>query len=650
MSRTLTWSREPSDELVEAYVPAMKEHLDRLLRWKVSCFKAWEIINWRRWGKVHPKALAALKQVTDYAKARGIRSLTYAFGPFVGRMEDYPDAPIRCATLQNGTRWKGLLRCWSMDDLRRQTASRLAEVIRAAGITDIGFHDTDTGGFLSPAQWESRCDVCRKRWGDDFAAATINKHMIYYKEIKKAAPDCRIHFTLYPYNISVLTQQGAERYHVERYGPSPSVPEVAAKIRKRFADFWMRMTPGLPADVTFAIRENVKENVQRFHETVAPHGTFIWYKSGSEQWQTFFDESPRWIPTFYSGRDDVVYTVTLQTLLPLKAIAVREYAWNGKAPGAAPWSRAWEREERWRHAEPKGEIYTVVLPHLVRNVFGRRAAPEITEALSCNVAYNQIFDDRHRMKPVLTTYEKMQWQADEAEKGARALDKLFERFVASGDRLGMDDYASRRFVYLREVFHCCKWMAQARAQNLLAREKAKAGKLDEARAAIQRGRDVVAAAREDMKRLLDQRPADPIYNAPPRGNDHKRRWRLYTPVWGTDYGIPEKQLAQTEKELPALAAAVLLTVYSCAIAINLLRGRRDLDCGCGGPPQRLHPGLVGRNLALVAMGLLACAPVNTRQLGWLDGLSFAGTVACATLLWAASNRLMSLSSPSGEEA
>ena len=55
-------------------------------------------------------------------------------------------------------------------------------------------------------------------------------------------------------------------------------------------------------------------------------------------------------------------------------------------------------------------------------------------------------------------------------------------------------------------------------------------------------------------------------------------------------------------------------------------------------------------LFLVAMGLLACAPINARQLGWLDGLSFAGTVACASLLWAASNRLMSLSSPSREEA
>lgn len=102
--------------------------------------------------------------------------------------------------------------------------------------------------------------------------------------------------------------------------------------------------------------------------------------------------------------------------------------------------------------------------------------------------------------------------------------------------------------------------------------------------------------------------------------------------------------------LPALAATALLTLYSCAIAVNLLRGRHDLDCGCGGPPQRLHPGLVARNLVLVAASLLACAPTSARTLGWLDGLSFLGTVACATLLWAASNRLMALVPATGEKS
>jgi len=538
-------------ELRARYLAAMKRHLDRLLAWKISCYKAEQLRYWRT---LSPTFLATYREITAYAKARGIHSLVYALKPFVGLQSDFPDAPKRCLTGTGRSQYVKFIRCWSMDAERRQTAARLGDFIRACGLTDVGFHDSDTGGFLNPARWEDRCDVCRKRWGDDFAAATIHKHRIYHEEIRKRAPDCRLHFTLYPYNISVLSQQGAERYQTDRYGPSPSVPLVARRLRERFTDFWTRVTAGLPPDVSFCIRENVPENVRRFHQLTAPHGTFIWYKVGSEQWRAFFDESPRWAPTFYSGRDDVMFTVSLERFVPLKALAVREYAWNVEAPGATGWAMA-PQKERWRHAEPRGEIYSVVLPHIVRNLFGRRAAPELTRALACNVAFNQVFDNRWRMIPILTTHEKMKWQADEAEKACRELDKLFGRFVASGDRLGMTPYAARRFVYIREVFHCSRWMARGRAENLLARQLAKGGKLDDARAAVARGRAVVEQARRDMDRLLAERPEDPLYNAKVDSRRRLPHWKVYTPGNQVDYDVLEKMLAQTESELPSLAAA-----------------------------------------------------------------------------------------------
>ena len=549
-----------SPALKAAYLHAIKQHLDRLLAWKISCFKAGQLYYWRN---LSPAFMATYREVTDYAKARGIRSLLYALQPFVGLKSDLPDAPKRCLTGTGRSQYQRFVRCWSMDADRRRTAARIGEFARATGLTDIGFHDTDTGGFLNPARWNDRCEVCRKRWGDDFAAATIHKHRIYYDEITKRAPGCRLHFTLYPYNISVLTQAGAERYHVARYGPSPSVPAAARRVREKFTDFWRQMTKGLPADVSFCIRETVSENARRFHALTAPHGTFIWYKVGSEQWQAFFDESPRWAPTFYSGRDDVMFTVSLESFVPLKALAVREYTWNVGAPGATGWAML-PLAERERHAEAKGDIYQVVLPHLVRNLFGRRAAPELTQALSLNMAMNHIFDhlpSRKRRAPVLTTHEKWQWQADQAAKGCELLDALFTRFAtaargaASPDRLGMTPYAARRFVYIREVFHCCKWMAAAKAANAHARELAKASKLDLARAAIARGRQAIAHARADMTRLVAERPPDPIYNAPLDYKKRPPRWKVYTPGNQVDYAVPEKLLDQTEKELPALAAA-----------------------------------------------------------------------------------------------
>ncbi|HEY1927036.1 MAG TPA: MauE/DoxX family redox-associated membrane protein [Caulobacteraceae bacterium] len=71
------------------------------------------------------------------------------------------------------------------------------------------------------------------------------------------------------------------------------------------------------------------------------------------------------------------------------------------------------------------------------------------------------------------------------------------------------------------------------------------------------------------------------------------------------------------------AAATLLTVFALAMGVNLLRGRREIDCGCGDPSRRqpLAWSLVARNLAFAA-ALCACAlaPVASQSLlGWLVG-------------------------------
>ena len=90
---------------------------------------------------------------------------------------------------------------------------------------------------------------------------------------------------------------------------------------------------------------------------------------------------------------------------------------------------------------------------------------------------------------------------------------------------------------------------------------------------------------------------------------------------------------------PALLAALLLLVYTAAIAVNLARGRRDIDCGCSGPARRrpLGAGLVLRNAVLGATALLGAAPVGARPLLWLDFLTVAAAVAVLGLLYAAAD-------------
>lgn len=87
----------------------------------------------------------------------------------------------------------------------------------------------------------------------------------------------------------------------------------------------------------------------------------------------------------------------------------------------------------------------------------------------------------------------------------------------------------------------------------------------------------------------------------------------------------------------ALAAAVLLAIYSGAIAINLFRGRRAIDCGCAGPGARrpLSEGLVARNAVLVSAAALCAFPVAGRPLVWIDAVTVAGGVAVLALLYGA---------------
>ena len=55
----------------------------------------------------------------------------------------------------------------------------------------------------------------------------------------------------------------------------------------------------------------------------------------------------------------------------------------------------------------------------------------------------------------------------------------------------------------------------------------------------------------------------------------------------------------------AIGACVLLGLYALAMAINLLRGRTLIECGCGGTGQPLSWLLVARNSALMALCVLA---------------------------------------------
>jgi hypothetical protein len=98
------------------------------------------------------------------------------------------------------------------------------------------------------------------------------------------------------------------------------------------------------------------------------------------------------------------------------------------------------------------------------------------------------------------------------------------------------------------------------------------------------------------------------------------------------------------------AAATLLGVYSIAIATNLARGRRDIDCGCSLRPQPLSIRLLARNALLVGVACLAAQSPGARPLGWLDITAGAACFVSLTLLWLAAGTLSALHSTSLRES
>ncbi len=112
-------------------------------------------------------------------------------------------------------------------------------------------------------------------------------------------------------------------------------------------------------------------------------------------------------------------------------------------------------------------------------------------------------------------------------------------------------------------------------------------------------------------------------------------------VVGIELGLAAALVLPATRSLAGLGAAALLTAYSFAIAINLARGRRAIDCGCGGPGARqpISEWLVLRNALLTGAALFTLAPAAARPLLWVDWLTGVGGLVVIAAGWTAAHGL-----------
>ena len=109
-----------------------------------------------------------------------------------------------------------------------------------------------------------------------------------------------------------------------------------------------------------------------------------------------------------------------------------------------------------------------------------------------------------------------------------------------------------------------------------------------------------------------------------------------------ELGLGLGLLVSATRGIALIGSALLLATYAAAIALNLYRGRRFIDCGCMGPVghQPLSAWLVARNLLLAVLALVAMLPGQGRALVWFDAITVPAAIAVAALLYAATNRLV----------
>lgn len=87
---------------------------------------------------------------------------------------------------------------------------------------------------------------------------------------------------------------------------------------------------------------------------------------------------------------------------------------------------------------------------------------------------------------------------------------------------------------------------------------------------------------------------------------------------GLEALVPLGLMWPATRPVAMMLAALLLSGYGLAIAVNLLRGREHIDCGCGDETQTLSWALVVRNGLLAALAASCAVPASVRAMEGAD--------------------------------
>jgi hypothetical protein len=111
-------------------------------------------------------------------------------------------------------------------------------------------------------------------------------------------------------------------------------------------------------------------------------------------------------------------------------------------------------------------------------------------------------------------------------------------------------------------------------------------------------------------------------------------------VIALEVGVAIGLIWPTSRAAASVVGAGVMVLYGAAIGINLVRGRREIDCGCSLQRRPIGPWMVVRNLVFAAALLVVMLPVGARPLGVGDVATVGAGLLVLALLYGSLDLLL----------
>ncbi|MFC1805618.1 sugar-binding protein [Planctomycetota bacterium] len=575
------------------FVREGKQYVDFLLRHKVN-------LSWTH--AVHLETGGDgqhrfVREVSDYARARGVDFVEKTHS-HIGVYPQDKDDPRKSRCVDHRVHRHYF--CWSLLDLHKARARRLARAMKASGIRWLYLHATDGGGWENPARWNERCDECRRIYGDDHAKADAAVFGAWHRIMREEIADFRLIAVIYPYTANAIDPASIEQRLVARSGAIPNGKALAKEIADRNRALLTRIGQLLPPGVFICQREVHREAYALMTQCYGTRGFQIYLEQKHGRgWNPEFSIASGWLKTFYRpGHQDVFYPSDCSWGYNyFSEMMSAQFGWNVESPGAREFTNPGLRSSDIdHHVEPR-EISRACVERFCRDFYGPEVGPRMVAVYDSNISYRFIQrpqaliasmglqhpEERMRQMVAATAraWESLQ-QARRVYDAARAANR---EPISSPLAAGM----------LGEMFRAIlvsRCLAPYQLRMLEARAAAIGGEMDKAKRLAAEMREIVSQGKSAWAACRPWMKSVPIA---------VRRNPRFVYTFGQfhdyDYPVLEEEVARFEKEMDklfeahnvpswfpkALRARVLYAVPASAPPV--IDGRLGEPCWQNAPPN-----------------------------------------------------------------